>query len=223
MQFTVLTLFPDIITSYTDQSILKRGQDNSAITINAINIRDFATDKHKTVDDTPYGGGAGMVMKVEPIHRAVQQATNNDLHKKKIVVMSAGGKQFTQQQAAEYAELDQLILICGRYEGIDQRVIDHIADEEVSVGPYVLAGGELPALTILEATARLIPGVLGNPASLAEESHNTSPQSATPKNTPVKEYPQYTKPETYEGWDVPPVLLSGNHKAISQWRSEQQE
>lgn len=221
MQFSVLTIFPDIITSYTNQSILKRGQNAGAISVETVNIRDFATDKHKTVDGTPYGGGAGMVMKVEPIHRAVQSVTSSTTEHRKIIAMSAAGQPFTQKKALEYAQLDQLIFICGRYEGIDQRVIDHIADEEVSVGPYVLAGGELPALTILEATARLVPGVLGNPESLTEESHTTLPHPAMPEI--AKEYPQYTKPETYEGWSVPDVLLSGNHKAIQQWRRDNQQ
>lgn len=222
MRFDILTLFPEAIAPYTTTSILGRAQTAGHLTINLLNIRDFATDKHRTTDDTPYGGGAGMVMKIEPIDRALQtirglQPTPNNLLPR-VVVLSARGRQFTQAVAQEYAQLDHLVLICGRYEGIDQRVVDHLADEELSIGPYVLAGGELPAMIVTEAVARLLPGVLGNTASLAEESHWTLDIGHW-KFFP--EYPQYTKPEEYNGWKVPKVLLSGNHAEIRQWREEQ--
>lgn len=210
MRIDILTLFPEAIAPYLATSIVGRAQSDKLADIHLTNIRDFAEDKHKTVDDTPYGGGAGMVMKIEPIHKALNHVGfMAGPHKPHIVVLSARGTQFTQQKAIELSKLDHIILICGRYEGIDQRVADQLADEEISVGPYVLAGGELPALIITEAALRLIPGVLGNPMSLQEESHN---------NEGIIESPQYTKPETYNGWDVPDVLLSGNHEAIATWR-----
>lgn len=213
MRIDILTLFPEAIEPYLATSIVGRAQQDKLADIHVWNIRDFTNDAHKTVDDTPYGGGAGMVMKIEPIHKALQAIENavkaNSYTLKAILVMSARGKQFTQQKAVELSTLEHLILICGRYEGIDQRVADHLANEEISVGPYVLAGGELPALIITEAALRLVPGVLGNPLSLQEESHNTKG---------AVESPQYTKPEEYNGWNVPSVLLSGNHEAIATWR-----
>jgi len=216
MRFDVLTLFPEALESYLTTSIIGRALAAKKITVAVHNIRDYALDKHHTTDDTPYGGGAGMVMKIEPIDgalTAVAQAVPRE--QQHIVVLSAKGQPFTQQKALAYAESSQsLTLICGRYEGIDQRVIDHLADEELSVGPYVLAGGELPALIVVETVARLIPGVLGNPDSLVEESHATES---------VTEYPQYTKPEVYKGLSVPKILLSGNHEAISEWRRAQQQ
>lgn len=212
MRIDILTLFPEAIQPYLAASIIGRAQNEKLADVHLWNIRDFAEDKHKTVDDTPYGGGAGMVMKVEPIHKAMNHVgfmAGPD--KPHVIVLSARGAQFTQQKASELSKRDHIILICGRYEGIDQRVADYLADEEISVGPYVLAGGELPALIIAEATLRLIPGVLGNPLSLSQESHTIAD---------VIEAPQYTKPETYNGWDVPDVLLSGNHEAIAAWRKQ---
>ena len=216
MRFSILTLFPESLEPYLRSSILGRAQHDNIITTELLNIRDFADDKHATVDDTPYGGGPGMVLKIEPIAKALDSIAVSSkqqvVSKRRTVVLSARGEQFTQTKAAEYARLDELVLICGRYEGIDQRVADHLADEEISVGPYVLAGGELPALTVLEATARLIPGVLGNEESLVEESHGAAG---------ALEAPQYTKPEDYNGWTVPEVLLSGNHEEIKKWRESQ--
>ncbi|MEK7500460.1 MAG: tRNA (guanosine(37)-N1)-methyltransferase TrmD, partial [Patescibacteria group bacterium] len=165
----------------------------------------------------PFGGGAGMVMKIEPIHRCLEAVKQSRARftagpeKRKIIVLSARGTQFTQQKAQEYSKLEHLILICGRYEGIDQRVADHLADEEISVGPYVVAGGELPAMLVAEAAIRLIPGVLGNSASLLDESY------VVPEKL---EAAQYTKPEEYNGWAVPKVLLSGNHGKIEKWRNQ---
>ncbi|MEX2054957.1 MAG: tRNA (guanosine(37)-N1)-methyltransferase TrmD [Candidatus Andersenbacteria bacterium] len=216
MRFDILTLFPEALTSYLTTSIIGRALAAEKITIAVHNIRDYALDKHHTTDDTPYGGGAGMVMKIEPIAGALTAVTKAVPRKQQhVVVLSAKGQPFTQQKGLAYAESSKsLTLICGRYEGIDQRVIDHLADEELSVGPYVLAGGELPALIVVETVARLIPGVLGNPDSLTEESHVTES---------VTEYPQYTKPEVYNGMSVPKILLSGNHAAISEWRRSQQK
>jgi tRNA (guanine37-N1)-methyltransferase len=235
MRFDILTLFPEAFSSYLDTSILGRAKESGRIQVNLWNIRDYTTDKHHTADDTPYGGGPGMVMKVEPIDKALQAVRESGIRnpargearqgrlesgKRKIVVLSAKGKQFSQAKALEYASLDSLTLICGRYEGIDQRVIDNLAQEEISIGPYVLAGGELPALVVVEAAARLVPGVLGNPDSLQEESFTAHSSLPT---TPSLEYPQYTKPEEYRGWKVPDILLSGNHAAIKDWREEQQK
>lgn len=226
MRFDILTIFLEVFPAYLDASILGRAKEAWLIEANVWNIRDYATDKHKTTDDTPYGGGAGMVMKIEPIDRALsalksQVPMTNDRIKRKTVVLSARGEQFTQAKAAEYAKLDQLILICGRYEGIDQRVADYLADEEVSIGPYVLAGGEAAAMVVIEVVARLIPGVLGNPASLVEESFAAEAQNPKHKIQSFLEYPQYTKPEDYKGWKVPEVLLSGNHGEIHKWRDGQ--
>lgn len=221
MRFTILTLFPEAIEPYLAASILGRAREAGHLTTKLVNIRDFARDTHKTVDDTPYGGGAGMVMKIEPIDKALR-ALNDQApmtKNRRIVVLSARGEPFTQAKAHEYASLDELVLICGRYEGIDQRVADHLADEELSLGPYVLAGGEIAALAVLEATARLIPGVLGNEESLVEESFTSTTSNL--KLTTSIEYPQYTKPADYKGWQVPDVLLSGNHAEIAKWRKQQ--
>ncbi|PIR03117.1 MAG: tRNA (guanosine(37)-N1)-methyltransferase TrmD [Candidatus Magasanikbacteria bacterium CG11_big_fil_rev_8_21_14_0_20_43_7] len=245
MKFNVLTIFPEMITDYTSKSILCRGQEAGVISINAVNIRDFATDKHSTVDDTPYGGGAGMVMKPEPIFAALKSIDAIPFHKytglqkvkkiftgglskkKRTVVLSPRGRQFDQRIAEEWSRLDELTLICGRYEGIDQRVVDYMIDEEISVGPYVLAGGELGALVIVEAVSRLVPGVLGNPDSLQEETHGLrmtgnglQTVDSSLSTVDQKEYPQYTKPSDFRGWTVPDVLLSGDHKRIEEWRRE---
>ena len=244
MKFSVLTIFPNIIDSYSQESILGRAQQKNAISIKSVNIRDFADDKRGTVDDTPYGGGAGMVMKAEPIYKALKSIDGipfvkakglEKLHKiftgkvkkkKRTIVMSPRGRQFTQRVAEEFSKLDELIIICGRYEGIDQRVIDHMVDEEVSIGPYVLAGGELPALSIIEATSRLIPGTLGNSESLENETDflhtsNNSRENRKQMTEVIKEYPQYTKPADFMGKKVPDVLLSGDHKKIENWRKQQ--
>lgn len=178
--------------------------------IKAHNLRDWTTDKHKTVDDTPYGGGAGMVMKVEPFEKAVKKIKRR-LKKTRVIVTAASGKTFTQEDAKRLAQYDQLIFLCGRYEGIDHRVTEHIADEALSIGDYVLTGGELPAMVMIDAIARMVPGVI-EAESLASESHTQEG---------FLEYPQYTKPEDYKGWKVPKILLSGDHKRIAQWREEQ--
>jgi tRNA (guanine37-N1)-methyltransferase len=239
MKYNVLTIFPEMIDSYANASILGRAQEKQLINVQAVNMREFSIDKRGTIDDTPYGGGAGMVMKPEPIYKAlksidaipfakvdgltkVKKVFNGSLkQKKRTVVLSPRGRQFDQRIAEEWAKLDELTLICGRYEGIDQRVVDNMIDEEISVGPYVLAGGELGALIIIEAVARNIPGVLGNPNSLLEESHNTKLETGNLKSEISKEYPQYTKPADFKGWKVPEILLSGDHKKIDQWRKEQ--
>lgn len=212
MLFDFITLFPAVFEPSLTVSVMGRGQAAGLLDFNVHDLRDFAMDKHRTVDDTPYGGGAGMVLKVEPIDRALQSLSLKK--KRRIIVLAARGEQFLQTKAEEYAQLEQLIFICGRYEGIDQRVADYLADEELSIGPYVLAGGELGALVVAETVARLVPGVLGNPESLKEESYTGPAQDLTS----FAEYPHYTKPEDYKGWKVPEVLLSGNHAEIERWR-----
>lgn len=210
MQFNIITIFPEIIEPYANASILGRAQDKGLIQIGAHNLRGWTDDKHKTVDDTPYGGGAGMVMKVEPFDKAVNEIKQAD-KKTRVILTAASGKTFSQEDAKRLAEYDQLIFLCGRYEGVDERVAEHIADESLSIGNYVLTGGELPALVMTDAIARLVPGVI-EADSLERESHDEAG---------YKEHPQYTKPSDYNGWVVPEVLLSGDHAKIEEWRNNQ--
>ena len=220
-RFEILTIFPEMIEGYVNESILGRAQRAKLIDIHAHNLRHFSDDKHKKVDDTPYGGGPGMVMTVQPFDAAVRKIKKRT-KKTRVILTSPSGKRFTQKDAVRLSKYDQLIFLCGRYEGIDQRVTDEIADECLSIGDYVLTGGELAAMTMTDAIARLVPGVLGASDSLKEESHSTDGQL---------EYPQYTKPEVYtmrkglskKKLTVPPVLLSGNHKEIEKWRKEHSE
>ena len=209
-RYDVLTIFPAMISAYASESILGRAQEKKLIAITGHDLRDWAEDKHRRVDDTPYGGGPGMVMKVDVFDKAVKKVKGKR-SKVKVIVTSASGKKFTQKDAIRLAEFD-LIFLCGRYEGIDARVEENIADEAFSVGDYVLTGGELPALTMIDAVARNVPGVLGAKESLAEESHTEEG---------VLEYPQYTKPAVYKKWEVPEVLMSGDHKKIAEWRKAQ--
>ena len=209
MRFDIVSIFPHIFDSYFDESILKRAQKKGFIEINAHSLRDYTTDKHKTVDDTPYGGGAGMVLKVEPILKCVNAIKKNK--KNRIILFSAKGKKYTQKDAKRLSKYDQLIFICGRYEGVDERVAKHIADEEISIGDYVLTGGEIPAMVVADSIARLIPGVLGNNESAKIESHSKEG---------YLEFPQYTKPEEYNKWKVPKILLSGHHGEIEKWRKK---
>jgi len=207
MKFHIVTIFPDIFESYFGESIIGRAQKDGLIDIKIHNLRDYTKDKHKKVDDTPYGGGAGMMMQVQPIYDCVKAIKTK---KARTILFSAKGKKYAQSDAERLAKCDELILICGRYEGVDERVAEYIADEEISIGDYVLTGGEIPAMALVDSISRLIPGVLGNPESLKEESFNSE----------KVEYPQYTKPEDFQGWEVPEVLLSGNHKKIEEWRKK---
>lgn len=209
-KFDVLTIFPEVITPYAEASILGRAQKNKLIDIQAHNLRDWATDKHQKVDDTPYGGGAGMLLKVEPIDKAIKKIKGKK--KTRVILTAASGKMFTQADARRLAKYDQVIFVCGRYEGVDYRVEEYLVDESLSIGSYVLTGGELPALVMIDAIARMIPGVLGSKESLESESHDEEGEL---------EYPQYTKPEVYKKWTVPAVLLSGDHKKIEEWKEDQ--
>ena len=206
MKFDVLTLFPEMFKPL-EESIIGRAKENKQIEINLINIRDFSTDKHKHVDDTPYGGGAGMVMKPDVVYEAYKSVENSNA---KVVYLTPQGKTLNQKKVEELAKEEHLILLCGHYEGIDQRAIDLIQPEEISVGDYVLTGGELPAMILIDAVSRYVDGVL-NKESIEEESFSNG----------LLEYPQYTRPEIFEGMKVPEVLLSGNHQNIDKWRKEQ--
>ncbi|MCX6738360.1 MAG: tRNA (guanosine(37)-N1)-methyltransferase TrmD [Candidatus Parcubacteria bacterium] len=231
IRFDIITIFPEIFDSYFNESIIKRAQKRKLVKINIHNLRDSATDRHHTVDSRPYSGGAGMILKADIILKAVKKIINRKINNKgrRIILFSAKGKPFNQNKARELAKkYEQVILICGRYEGVDERVAKYIADEEISIGEYVLTGGEIPAMVVVDAVSRLIPGVIKN-ESLKEESFTLED----------KEYPQYTRPEILEPgkylknckfcppkfrkvkfWKVPKVLLSGNHKDIDDWKKK---
>lgn len=213
MRVDVLTIFPEMLRSPLEHSILKRAQESGRLEVRLVDLRDFTTDRHRTVDDTPYGGGAGMVMKPDPIFRAVEavSASSDAAGPTRIILMTPQGEVFDQARARELAQEEHLLLLCGRYEGVDERVREHLVTDELSIGDYVLTGGELPALVVLDAVARLIPGVLG-----AEES----PQEDSFTND-LLEYPHYTRPADFRGWTVPDVLLSGNHEEVARWRQRQ--
>jgi tRNA (guanine37-N1)-methyltransferase len=214
MRFDILTLFPEMFAPL-QTSILKRAQQEKLISITTHNIRDFSADKHRRVDDTPYGGGAGMVMTCQPLFDCLKTVgEQRKKRKQKIIFLTPHGKVFTQRMAERLRKQDRLILLCGHYEGIDQRIRDTLIDEEISMGKYVLTGGELPAMVLVDCVARLVPGVLGREESLAEESFSKALKGK-------REYPHYTKPAMFRGMKVPEVLLSGNHKKIEQWRKEQ--
>ena len=211
MNFTFISLFPEIIRSALNESITKRAIEKSLISFETINPRDYLKPKER-IDDKVYGGGPGMLLKSEPLMKAIDNATSKfDKSERKIIYLSPKGKPFTQETAETLASEKNIIFICGRYEGIDQRIIDHYVDDEISIGDYVLSGGELPALVVFDAIARNIEGVLGDDASLEQESFSGG----------LLEYPQYTRPEKMKLGDVPKELLSGNHAVIEQWRKKQ--
>ena len=210
MTIDILTIFPNMFTGPFNESIVKRGQNKGLVKISIHNLRDWATDKHNSVDDRPYGGGPGMVLRVDVINRALTDLKSNlKPGASRVVLLSAKGKTFNQASANRLAKLDHLILIAGHYEGVDQRVYDHLVDEVISIGDYVLTGGELPAMVVVDSIVRLLPGVIGKGESLKEESHS---------KPGYLEYPQYTRPEEYNGWKVPKVLLSGDHFKIKSWQ-----
>ena len=205
MKFDILTLFPEMFEPLK-HSIIQRAESKNLININLINIRDFSKDKHKKVDDTPYGGGAGMVVRADVVYDAYKSIQDE---KAKVIYLSPQGKTLNQAKVQELAKQEHLILLCGHYEGIDQRVLDEIVDEEISIGDYVLTGGELPAMVLIDSVSRYVEGVL-NKESVSEESFTNG----------LLEYPQYTRPEVFEGEKVPDILLSGNHQNIDKWRKQ---
>ena len=212
MKIDVVTIFPDMINCLSDFSIVRRAQDNNLVSINAVDLREFTDDRHRTVDDAPYGGGAGMVMKPEPFFRAVDHLLTQG-EADEVILLAPGGQPFKQKTAERLATCRRLIFLCGHYEGIDQRVADHLATMELSVGDYVLTGGELPAMVVVDAVTRLLPGAVGNQQSLEQESFTQD----------LLEYPQYTRPPLFRGHEVPQVLLSGNHQEIACWRRRMAE
>lgn len=214
MKITILTIFPTYFETPLNQSILKRAQESNLVEFSLINIRDFAQDKHKTTDDRPYGGGPGMVMKIEPIYLALKSlgpVGQKGQPRSRIILTSAKGDLFTQQISNQVVQLDELVLICGHYEGVDERVAANLVDQEIRIGDYVLTGGEPAALVIADAVSRLIPGALGNEQSNKDESHSQPGKLG---------FPQYTRPEDFKGWKVPQVLLSGDHQKICEWKEK---
>ena len=227
MQFDVFTLLPEIFPPYLESSILNRARQKGLIDVRVHNIRDYAHDKHHTTDDTPYGGGGGMVMKPEPIFESVEtvlglaalqtqpepfdQTQDKPASNIPIILLTPQGRVFNQRIAEELSRHTRIALLCGRYEGIDERIREHLVTDEISIGDYVLTGGELPALMIIDAVSRLLPGVLGDPTGAEDDSHSMG----------LLEYPHYTKPPEFRGWKVPDVLASGNHAKINKWRREQ--
>ena len=210
MRFDVFSLFPEVFDTYLNTSILKRAQETGALEVYAHNIRDWAADKHHTTDDTPYGGGGGMVMKPEPTFSAVESVLGAP-PTCPLILLTPQGRLFNQKIAFELSHHERIGLLCGRYESVDERIRQHLVTDAISIGDYVLTGGELPALIVIDAVTRLLPGVLGDPGAAADDSHATG----------LLEYPHYTRPPEFRGWEVPDVLLSGNHAEIARWRRRQ--
>lgn len=212
MKIDIVTLFPSMFAGPFDTSMLKKAQDNGLVTIKVHDLRFWAADKHKTVDDRPYGGGPGMVIRVDVVYRALsdQQLSISNKNKSRIILLSPQGEMFTQAKARELSELEHIILLAGHYEGFDNRIHEHLVDEEISIGNYVLTGGELPAMVITDAIVRLLPGVLEEEARENESFSDGQ----------TLDYPVYTRPEEFKGWKVPAVLLEGNHKKINDWRAQ---
>jgi tRNA (guanine37-N1)-methyltransferase len=210
MRIEVFTLFPDVFPAYLEASILQRARQAGLLQVGLHNIRDFAADKHQVTDDEPYGGGGGMVMKPEPIFASVE-AVLGAPPSAPVILLSPQGRVFNQKIAADLSRLERFALLCGRYEGVDERVRQHLASDELSIGDYVLTGGELPALVVIDTVARLLPGVLGHPDAAGKDSHAAG----------LLEHPHYTRPPDFRGWQVPELLRSGDHARIEQWRREQ--
>src|ERR1043165_451166 len=216
MQFEVFTLLPEVFPPYLESSILQRARQRGLIDVRVHNIRDYTHDKHHTTDDTPYGGGGGMVMKPDPVFEAIESVLGFTADPKQpppapVILLTPQGRVFNQRIAEELSGHERIALLCGRYEGVDERIREHLVTDEISLGDYVLTGGELPALMIIDAISRLIPGVLGDPTGAQDDSHSMG----------LLEYPHYTKPPEFRGWQVPEVLLSGDHGKIEKWRREQ--
>jgi tRNA (guanine37-N1)-methyltransferase len=238
MRFDLITIFPEFFAGPLEHGIVRRAREAGIIRVNVQDLREFTVDRHRTVDDRPFGGGEGMVLKPEPLFEAVESLLGHsvgnaaaksalDLNTA-IVLLSAAGKRFTQETARRYAQLDRIVFICGRYEGVDERVAEHLATEEISIGDFVLSGGELPAALVLDAVTRLLPGALGNEASSQNESFSLleraekSPTGALHKalshGRTVLDFPHYTRPADYRGWKVPEVLVGGDHAEVAKWR-----
>ncbi|MFG6496812.1 tRNA (guanosine(37)-N1)-methyltransferase TrmD [Fictibacillus sp. UD] len=211
MKIDVLSLFPDMFSGVFGQSILKKAQEKSAVKFQVIDFREFSTNKHRNVDDYPYGGGAGMVLTPQPLFDAVEQLSNQSQAKPRIILLCPQGERFSQRKAEELAKEDHLIFLCGHYEGYDERVREYLVTDEISIGDYVLTGGELGAMVVIDAVTRLLPGVLGKEESHLQDSFSTG----------LLEHPQYTRPADFRGMKVPDVLLSGNHKNIENWRKKE--
>ena len=211
MNIHILSLFPEMFEGVFNTSILKKAQEKNEVVLNVVNFRDFSGNKHHQVDDYPYGGGAGMVLKPEPLFNAIDSLTTNKQQKRRIVLLCPQGERFTQKKAEELAKEEELIFICGHYEGYDERIREHLITDEISLGDFVLTGGELAAMTIVDSVVRLLPNVLGNAESHEKDSFSTG----------LLEHPHYTRPVEYRGYKVPDVLLSGNHAEIEKWRREQ--
>ena len=216
MRFDIMTLFPDLVNTVLGESIIGRAQKSGAVEINTYNIRDFSEDKHRRVDDTPYGGGKGMLMMAPPIYNCYsaileeQKCAGFEPDRRRVIYMSPAGKVLNQKKAEELSQYDNIIILCGHYEGVDRRIIDEIVDEEVSIGDFVLTGGEIPATILVDAVSRLLPGVLSDPECYEKESISSG----------MLEYPQYTRPYEFHGVKVPDVLISGHHANIDKWRDE---
>jgi len=242
VRFDLITIFPEFFAGPLDYGIVRRAREAGLVEIHVQDLREFTKDRHKTVDDRPFGGGEGMVLKPEPLFEAVEKLLGHRVGDAServapepstaIVLMSAAGRLFTQETARRFAKLERLILICGRYEGVDERVAEHLATEEISVGDYVLSGGELPAAIVVDAVTRLLPGALGNEASAENESfRELSPGGVTSAVNHrltsgarlLLDYPHYTRPSDFRGWKVPEVLIGGNHAEVAKWRSLQAE
>ena len=216
MQFEVFTLLPEVFPPYLESSILQRARQRGLLDVRVHNIRDYTHDRHHTTDDTPYGGGGGMVMKPEPVFEAIESvlgpiASRAQPVEVPVILLTPQGRVFTQRVAEELSHYERIALLCGRYEGVDERIREHLVTDEISIGDFVLTGGELPAMIIIDAVSRLIPGVLGDPTGAEDDSHSMG----------LLEYPHYTKPPVFRGWKVPDVLASGNHAQIDKWRREQ--
>ena len=223
MNFHLISIFPEVFEKYFAVGIMGRAQKEGKIKINSYNLRDYSKDKHHKVDDTPYGGGPGMVMTVQPIFDCLEEIKTKIKKEDpeisddeiRIILLAAKGEKFSQTKAKDYKKYKHLILICGRYEGVDERVAENLVQEEISVGEYILSGGELPAMTMVDVVSRLIPGVLGNEKSLDSESFNNDEYEL--------DFPVYTKPEKFGNWEVPQVLLSGDHQKIKEWRNKKRK
>lgn len=211
MRFDVFTLFPEVMEDYLQAGVLGKAQEASRIEVHLHHLRDYTTDRHRTTDDEPYGGGGGMVMKPEPIFTAVESVLGDSQGEVPVILLTPQGRVFDQTIARELAESERIALICGRYEGVDERIREHLATDEISIGDYVLSGGELPAMVLIDSVSRLLPGVLGDPEATEKDSHTNS----------VLEHPHYTRPPVFRGWEVPEVLRSGDHARIARWRIEQ--